>query len=151
MPQHNIRQANHSDLESVAELFDAYRVFYKKTSDIAGARAFITSRLNNADATLFVVENKSGIIGFTQLYPIFSSTRMQRMWLLNDLFVHPDHRGHGYSKHLLNAAKHFAKTTEASGLLLETDKDNVIGNKLYPQEGFKSVETNFYFWENVSD
>ena len=66
--------------------------------------------------------------GFTQLYPLFSSTRMKRYWLLNDLFVNENHRGKGHSKALIESAKELCRETKACGILLETDKTNEIGN-----------------------
>ena len=92
--------------------------------------------------------DKNQLVGFTQLYPIFSSTRMQRMWLLNDLFVHADHRGKGISKALIEKAKELARSNNAAGILLETEKNNDIGNQLYPSVGFELEGNNFYFWTN---
>lgn len=144
----NTRKARFTDLESIVRLFDAYRVFYHKTSDFEGATAFIETRLKEEDSVIFVVEVSGNIVGFTQLYPIFSSTRMQRLWLLNDLYIDTNFRGQGHSKSLINIAKFHAESTHAAGLLLETDKDNSIGNRLYQKEGFDLVHTNFYFWTN---
>ena len=40
-------------------------------------------------------------------------------------------------------------STGSAGLLLETEKANRIGNKLYPSAGFSLYDqTNFYWWEN---
>jgi hypothetical protein len=42
-----------------------------------------------------------------------------------------------------------AKLTNAAGILLETEKENKIGNQLYPSSGFGLYDkTNFYFWDN---
>ena len=70
------------------------------------------------------------------------------MWLLNDLYVAPDFRGQGISKQLINRAKELARTTEACGILLETEKSNTIGNQLYPRTGFELESNHFYFWTN---
>jgi GNAT superfamily N-acetyltransferase len=146
----NIIQANSDHLDVLAELFDAYRVFYGKTSDLEGARIFLSERLAYQESTIFLAQSDNGIyIGFTQLYPVFSSTRMQRMWILNDLFINPLHRGKGISKLLIEKAKDLARATHAAGILLETAADNEIGNKLYPSVGFDlNTDFNFYFWTN---
>lgn len=142
-----IRLATLADIPALIELFDAYRVFYRKASDKAGATQFLTERLTQADAVIFVAEQAGQLLGFTQLYPLFSSTRMQRMWLLNDLYVAPEHRGQGWSLQLIDAAKEHVRATAACGLLLETEISNTIGNQLYPRAGFvKNDTTNFYFW-----
>ncbi len=143
----NIRLAQEKDLLSLTALFDAYRVFYEKKSDIPGAKQFLKERLKKRDAQLFLAEENNLVLGFTQLYPIFSSTKMKKLWLLNDLFVAPEARGRGISKALIEAAKDLARASNACGLLLETAKDNSIGNALYPTCGFKQNETaNFYEW-----
>lgn len=143
-----IRKASLEDLQLVVEVFDQYRIFYEKESDKEKAREFIHERLTFNDSRIYVAEsNDKNIIGFVQLYPIFSSTRMQRLWLLNDLFVDKEYRGKGISKLLMEAAKELCKETNACGLLLETAKSNIIGNQLYPKLGF-SLETdhNYYYW-----
>ena len=62
------------------------------------------------------------LVGFVQLYPLFSSTRMEKLWLLNDLFVDPDYRGKGISKGLINKAKELVEESDACGMFLETEK-----------------------------
>ena len=74
---------------------------------------------------------------------------MQRLWLLNDLFVAYEYRGNGISKKLIEAAKEHCKHTNASGLILETAKTNIVGNELYPKVGFSlDEEHNYYSWDN---
>ena len=143
-----IRRANINDIPLVADLFDQYRVWYKKETDMEGAVKFLTARLEKQESIIFIAENKDQqFTGFTQLYPIFSSTRMKRLWLLNDLFVHPNYRGQGISKMLIEAAKQHCRETDGCGVLLETGIDNDIGNQLYPRTGFElNTATNYYEW-----
>ena len=142
------RAATLTDLEQLSKLFDAYRVFYRKESDINAGKKFISERLKQKDSELFVCETAEGqLAGFVQLYPLFSSTRMQRLWLLNDLYVDPKHRGQQVSVQLIEASKRLAQASGACGLILETEKSNLIGNNLYPKTGFKRNEgSNFYEW-----
>jgi GNAT superfamily N-acetyltransferase len=143
------RKANIQDIRQLSELFDQYRVFYHKDSDIPAAENFLKERIGKEDSEIFVAENDGKLVGFVQLYPLFSSTRMKRYWLLNDLYVNENHRGKGYSKQLIEEAKELAKSTDACGILLETGKSNDIGNKLYPACGFEIYdEVNFYEWTN---
>jgi len=145
-----IRKATINDLNLVVELFDKYRVFYQKESDKLKAEEFLFYRLRLNDSEIFVAENdKNDLVGFVQLYPIFSSTRMQRLWLLNDLYVNKEHRGKGISKLLIESAKELCKNTNACGLILETAKSNIVGNKLYTKVGFLLDEIhNYYSWNN---
>lgn len=142
------RKAGSKDLNLLAELFDGYRVFYRKETDIEGAKQFLSERISKKDSEIFVAENEDGqLTGFTQLYPLFSSTKMRKAWLLNDLFVDPKHRSKGISIGLINKAKELVKESGAFGMFLETEKSNVIGNNLYPKTGFKLNDgSNYYEW-----
>ncbi len=141
------RQATISDIKSLNRLFDLYRVFYNQESNLKASKLFLLERFENKDSKIFVTEDSGILVGFVQLYPIFSSTQMKRLWLLNDLFVDESYRGKGYSKGLIEAAKNLANETNSAGLLLETDKNNFVGNLLYPKVGFKLDENhNYYHW-----
>lgn len=145
----NTRKAIITDLPQLAELFDQYRIFYHKESDIPAAIKFLQERIESKDSEIFVAEENGSLTGFVQLYPIFSSTRMQRYWLLNDLYVNENYRGKGYSKELIEESKELCRTSNACGILLETGKSNDIGNQLYPACGFELYDSvNFYEWTN---
>ncbi|MEM9982227.1 MAG: GNAT family N-acetyltransferase [Bacteroidota bacterium] len=143
----HIRKATLQDLPQLVNLFDAYRLFYRQKSDLIAAEAFLQERMTKAESVIFVAEVDNQLVGFTQLYPLFSSVRMKRLWLLNDLFVQPASRGKGISKQLINRAKQLAVETQAAGLTLETEQTNDIGNQLYPAVGFtRNADHNFYDW-----
>ena len=146
-----IKKATINDLKLIVELFDNYRVFYENESDKQQAEEFLSERLKVNDSEIFVAETDHyNLVGFVQLYPLFSSTRMKRLWLLNDLFVTKDYRGKGISKKLIEISKEFCKQTNACGLILETAKTNKIGNELYPKVGFSlDKEHNYYSWDNL--
>ena len=145
----NTRKATIQDLSQLAKLFDQYRVFYHKESDILSAENFLKERIEKQDSEIYVAESDGILVGFVQLYPLFSSTRMKKYWLLNDLFVNENHRGKGFSKELIESAKEVCKSSDACGILLETGKSNDIGNQLYPSCGFELYdEVNFYEWTN---
>ena len=138
-----------SDVEELNELFDGYRVFYEKESDKERSRVFLQERIENNESVIQISRNEDGIAtGFVQLYPVFSSTRLKRLWLLNDLYVDSNFRGLGFSKALIEQAKELCRETEACGMVLETAKDNHVGNQLYPATGWTLDEDhNFYYWD----
>ncbi|MBK7870129.1 MAG: GNAT family N-acetyltransferase [Saprospiraceae bacterium] len=146
-----ILQAQTEHLDALTSLFDAYRVWYKKPSDLEGAKIFLAGLMERGDAIAYLAQAENGeFAGFTQLYPLYSSTRMKRIWVLNDLYVKPEYRGQGISKLLIDKAKDLARATDAVELLLETGKDNDIGNSLYPSVGFeRNTEFYFYYWTTV--
>lgn len=131
-------------MELVVRLFDNYRVFYQKESDVAGARKFLTERLSNNESVVFLASMKengeSGPIGFTQLYPTFSSSRMAKNWILNDLFVEPNYRNQGIGKRLIDAAMQFAKDDGATFVKLETAHDNKTARSVYEGIGFNMYD-----------
>lgn len=143
------RKAALNDIEELSKLFDNYRIFYEKKTDLDGAKNFLRNRIQNKESEIFVAENNLKVlVGFVQLYPIYSSTRMKRLWLLNDLFVNENYRGQGASILLISEAKNLCKETNACGLILETAKSNDIGNKLYPNTGFTlDLDHNYYSWD----
>ena len=78
-----IRRAGLPDLPQLAGLFNLYRIFYRKESDIPGATRFLEERLTHHESVVFVAEEEGQLVGFTKLYPQFSSTRIKRTWMLN--------------------------------------------------------------------
>jgi len=141
-----IVHATMKDLEETAHLFNLYRMFYKQQSDLEGAKAYIRERLENKDSVIFVVKNNDRFVGFTQLYPTFSSVSMKRAWILNDLYVETEARGHGVGEMLLNKAKEFALETGAKSLSLDTALDNFSAQRLYEKNGYVK-DTEFYHYE----
>lgn len=147
---YKITKAELTDLNQLVPLFDAYRVFYKYPSNVYDAEVFLKERITHAESVIYLALSKSGIaVGFAQLYPLFSSTRMKRLWLLNDLYVDEIHRGKGVSVMLIDAAKKLCMDTGACALTLETAKTNFIGNNLYIKTGFNlDQDHNYYEWTN---
>lgn len=141
----SVKQAAINDLEELAALFNEYRIYYEQDSDIEGARQFLFDRFEHRESVIFLVtdEEKEKGVGFTQLYPVFSSISMQRTWILNDLYIREEFRKRGAAKLLLDAARSYAVQTKAKGLELSTGVDNHIAQRLYEQYGFKK-DTDFY-------
>lgn len=143
----NIREVKTSDLDQLSILFNSYRIFYGKESNIDISKKFLESRISNKDSKIFICEVNNILTGFVQLYPLFSSVRVSKYWLLNDLFIDSEFRGKGYSKLLIDRAKELVLESGACGMMLETEKSNKIGNSLYPKTGFKINDlSNFYEW-----
>jgi len=134
-----IKQATLDDLDEMAILFEQYRLFYQKQPDPDGAGQFIKTRLENQDSVILVARIENKAVGFVQLYPAFSSTSMQKMWILNDLFVSPDFRQLKVGTALMNAATQHAIDTHSHSLKLCTAVDNHQAQALYKQLGYIKV------------
>jgi len=119
-----VRRARLEDVEKVAPLFDAYRVFYEQSSDVPAAAAFLRERLAREESVVLVAEDEGRLLGFTQLYPLFSSISLGPIYVLNDLFVDPSVRRRGVAAQLLAAARTFGEKAGAHYLELSTAVDN---------------------------
>jgi len=138
-----VRQASMEDVHAVAVLFDAYRVFYERSSDPAAAAAFVHERLALRESVILIAERANGeAVGFTQLYPMFSSVRMRRLFVLNDLYVAESGRKQGAGRLLLEAAADHARRTGAVGLELATAVDNRAAKSVYEAMGW-TLDTEF--------
>jgi GNAT superfamily N-acetyltransferase len=131
-----VRQAGLSDADIIAPLFDQYRQFYCQPSHPELALAFIAERLARHESVIFLAHNKMGeAIGFTQLFPSFTSVGAGRTWVLNDLYVVPSARGSGVGSILLEAARAHATATGSKRIELSTAHDNPA-RKLYESHGY---------------
>ena len=140
----SIRRASETDLGALAPLFDAYRQFYGQPADVQRAREWLRERMHGGQCVVFVAERDGAAIGFAQLYPMFSSVRTARTWVLNDLFVASDARRSGAARALLDAAVEFARADGAAGIALETSRDNAPARALYVAAGWQA-ETNQWY------
>ena len=92
MNNYQIIQINPSNASMVYELLDKYRIFYGKESDLKSCRNFINERLHQGDSLIYIVIYQGRAVGFTQLYPKFSSAQMTKNWIINDLYVNEQFR-----------------------------------------------------------
>ncbi len=137
---HRIRRASPADLDQLAALFDAYRVWYRQPSDRTSAHTFLAARLERGESVVLVGEDGGVLGGFTQLYPSFSSVGLGRVWVLNDLFVEDSSRRSGLARALLAAAIDFARADGALRLELETAPDNAAARSLYEATGWRRAD-----------
>jgi ribosomal protein S18 acetylase RimI-like enzyme len=133
-----IRQASTNNIDDFLLLFDAYRVFHHSSSDIEGARAFLTLRLESKEATVFIAQHRetNTAIGFVLLYQTYSNHSMKRVFILNDLFTLAEYRGQGVAQTLIQKAIHYARENNAGKLRLFTTKENFVAKNLYEHLGF---------------
>ena len=143
-----IRRAKKKDIDQLSVLLDKYRIFYKQQSDVGSARSFLKKRMKRKESVIFVAEERDQLIGFTQLFPIFSSVSMKRTWLLNDLYVNEKARGMGAATKLLAAAKDFGTETNSKWLILQTAADNFTAQKVYEKNGWVK-ETDFLYRKDI--
>lgn len=141
----SIRRAGIGDLDAVSGLFDGYRQFYGLPPDVTCAREFLRARIEAGESVIFLAEQAKRVVGFVQLYRLFSSTaaRPGLLWLLNDLYVTPDARGCGFGRLLMERARQHALDTGAVRIELSTARDNRTAQALYESLGYRRDEA-FY-------
>lgn len=141
----SVRQAVLSDLAVLAPLFDGYRQFYGRAPDVGAAESFLRERFNHSQSVVFLAQAEGVPVGFTQLYPSFSSVSLARTFILNDLFVAPSHRRTGVGSELLRAAVEYARSLGAIRVTLNTDKENASAQAVYESQGWKR-DQEFYVY-----
>lgn len=144
-----IIQASLENLDELSRLFQNYRIFYKKEPDAEGEKAFLKERITNKESVIYLAKSGDKFIGFVQLFPTFSSTRITRLWLLNDLYVDKEFRKSGAASLLIERSKQLARETNYAGLMLQTAKDNTTAQSVYDRNEFVQ-DDNFYsyYWFN---
>jgi GNAT superfamily N-acetyltransferase len=132
-----IRKIGVTDVDPVAPLFDAYRQFYGRPSDLVLARQFLTDRLSAHESIVLLAQSEEAVgTGYVQIYPTFSSVRAARIYILNDLFVSPQARGRGVGRLLMEASVRTARADGAARLKLSTAINNIPAQRLYESLGW---------------
>ncbi len=124
----------------IVPLFDSYRQFYGQRSELDCVRAFLQERLAQGDSVLLIAEADGQALGFTHLYPSFSSVSMAPIFILNDLFVVAEARRSGVARRLLEAAVRHAREAGAIRLTLSTAHTNTAAQALYASAGWQRDE-----------
>ena len=143
-----IRKATPGDVAELAEMFDQYRVFYRKEANPRLARRFIGDRLRNRDSILFLAKTKDkdgGTLGFAQLYPSFSSASAGKILVLNDLYVRPAFRKRGVGHALISACLEYERAKRCIRVDLATEKQNRTAQSLYHALEFQENKAFKYY------
>lgn len=146
-----IIQALPCHLPKLVPIFDAYRVFYRQESDLELGEAFLRQRIENQESVIFLALDEQGeALGFTQLYPNFSSVSAQRTWQLNDLYVVESARRQGVAKALMEHACQFAKRDGVKGIALETAESNHSAQRLYESLGYVKEQGTYHYFLSLA-
>lgn len=129
-------RAQLSDLADAATLFAAYREFYGAPHDVEAASTFLADRLARDESIVLLGRDGDKTVGFVQVYPAFSSTRLAPIWILNDLFVAPQARGTGVVDELLDTAARLAAEAGVVAIELSTAHTNERAQAVYIRHGY---------------
>ena len=147
----NVIRATVTDITDAAPLFAAYREFYGEPYDLKAAAGFLTDRLTLDETIVLLARNdEESTVGFTQIYPSFSSTQLTPIWILNDLFVDPDARGTGAVDALLDTAAALAKDAGVTAIELATAHTNLRAQAVYDRSGYVIDEVYRHYERPIS-
>ncbi len=85
---------------------------------------------------IFVVRNNDRIFGMVNLLFTLSTARGGFVILMEDVVIHPDHRGQGYGTMLVNYVADFAKKKHFKRITLLTDKISAESQEFFKKQGF---------------
>lgn len=85
---------------------------------------------------IFVVRNDERIFGMVNLLFTISTARGGFVILLEDVVIHPDHRGQGFGMMLLDYVTEFAKKKQFKRITLLTDRISAESQEFFKKCGF---------------
>lgn len=136
----SVRPVTKEDESKWRHYWAAYNDFYKRTiSEEVTATTF--SRFLDTNQQMFcaVAEDEGQVIGFVTWFPHMSTSRIEPVVYLNDLFVDPSIRTSGIGGKLIDYACEHAKTTLGAGSVYWlTQHFNHAAQLLYVKKATKS-------------
>ena len=85
---------------------------------------------------IFVVRNNDRIFGMVNLLFTISTARGGFVILMEDVVIHPDHRGQGYGTMLVDYVADFAKKKQFKRITLLTDRISAESQEFFKKRGF---------------
>lgn len=86
---------------------------------------------------ILVVRNKDRIFGMVNLLFTISTARGGFVILMEDVIIHPHHRGQGYGSMLLDHVIDFAKKKQFRRITLLTDQMSAESQQFFKKHGFE--------------
>jgi len=140
-----VSQAVFADLDALARLFDAYRQFQGRESDLPAARDFLRARFEHGESVIFLCRIDGEALGFAQLYPSFSSVALARVYVLNDLFVDERGRRRKVASSLLDALEDYTRSMGTVRVTLNVARTNRAAQALYQARGWQQDDQFFMY------
>ena len=145
-----VRKAKLSDSYALSNLFGDYRQFYEKAPDPVMTEKFVIDRLNHGDSEFFLELFEGRPCGFLQIYSSFTSLDLGKIWIINDLYVDTSFREKGVASQLMAYAQQEAEKNHILKLVLETQPDNKVAQKLYTNLGYQTEDSFLTYYKKVS-
>jgi GNAT superfamily N-acetyltransferase len=131
-----IRPVNKLDYEAWLPLWDGYNAFYGRQGqtalDLNITQTTWARFLNDNDPVhAFVAEQNGQLIGLVHFIFHRSTTKLNDVCYLQDLYVHKDLRGAGIGRQLIQAVYDAALKAGTTRVYWQTQDSNTAGRALY--------------------
>jgi len=141
----DIRPVRPDDYDAWRPLWDDYNAFYERVGPTALPEEVTEStwrRFFDASEPVhcIVAERDGKVIGFSHYLYHRSTSRLELMCYLQDLFTAPDYRGHGIGRALIQKVYDIASEAGCKRVYWQTHTTNTPGRTLYDK-----VAKNFGF------
>ena len=132
----HIRSITNTDYAEWLPLWDGYNAFYGRQGDTALDLNITQTTwarfLNDREPVhAFVAEQDDQLVGLVHFIFHRSTSRLNDVCYLQDLYVKKDLRGAGIGRQLIKAVYDAALTAESSRVYWQTQDSNVAGRTLY--------------------
>ncbi len=138
-----IRSIGKEDTPKMVNLMYQYIVdFYRQPSPCRDDLTNLVHHLidNPGSGLQFAAEKDDNLIGFATLYFTFSTLKVKKQAILNDLFVITEMRGQHIGEKLFNTCLSHIRDNDFSSMEWETAKDNYTAQALYDKMGGKLTD-----------
>ncbi|MEF3354100.1 GNAT family N-acetyltransferase [Paenibacillus sp. GYB006] len=132
-----IRAVEPEDIDQLTELIYQYIVdFYKRPKpSIEKVHNLIETLLEKNEGIQFIAEKEGEFLGFATLYFSFSTTKADKITIMNDLFVVEKARGTGVAEQLFKFCETFTKENGYAHMSWVTASDNKRAQRFYEKMG----------------
>ncbi|WP_100407031.1 GNAT family N-acetyltransferase [Bacillus solitudinis] len=132
-----IRNTKQEDYHQLSNLMNQYIVcFYKRPKPpIEKQQNLFETLLEKNSGIQFIAEKESTIVGFATLYFSFSTTKADKITIMNDLFVVEHLRGSGVAQELFKSCEDFTKENGYAHMAWVTAPNNNRARRFYEKMG----------------
>lgn len=127
-----VRDVHEGDRDAWRGLFREYGVFYKTAFDdtvLDGVWAWLMDA--EAEVCAVVAVDDGRVFGFAHYRQLPDTFTAGHEWFLDDLYVHPEHRGSGAATALIEAVAERAASDGGGKLRWITAADNTTAQSVY--------------------
>jgi len=128
------------EIETLAEIFDQYRVHYGEDADTSRSARWLDENLTASRLRVFVADDNGSFVGFAITIDVPASLRLAHFWQIRDLFVLPTHRRLGVARALLASVRTAAVASGALRLVVQTEDHNEPALRLYADSDYTLIK-----------